>query len=69
MYDYLIIGSGIVGSAIARELAFFQTSICLVEKSSDITNGQTIANSGIIHSGHDPKVGSLKARRINLSKV
>ncbi|MFA7376411.1 MAG: NAD(P)/FAD-dependent oxidoreductase [Acholeplasmataceae bacterium] len=62
MYDYLIIGSGIVGSAIARELSFFEGAICLVEKSSDITNGQTIANSGIIHSGHDPKVGSLKAR-------
>ena len=62
MFDYLIIGSGIIGSAIARELSKYQLSLILVEKESDITNGQTIANSAIIHSGHDPKVGTLKAK-------
>ena len=62
LYDFLIIGSGIVGTNIARELSKYHTSILVVEKESDIVNGQTLANSGIIHSGHDPKAGSLKAR-------
>lgn len=62
VYDFIIIGSGIIGSNIARELAKYQASVLVIEKESDVINGQTIANSGIIHSGHDPKPNTLKAR-------
>lgn len=61
MYDYIIIGAGIVGTMIARELSRFEGNVLVLEKESDVANHQTIANSAIIHSGHDPKPGTLKA--------
>jgi len=62
VYDFLIIGSGIIGTNVARELSKYQVSVLVVEKESDIVNGASIANSGIIHSGHDPHVDTLKAK-------
>jgi glycerol-3-phosphate dehydrogenase len=62
MYDYVIIGAGIIGTTIARELSKYQLKILVLEKENDIANHQTTANSAIIHSGHDPKPGTLKAR-------
>lgn len=61
-FDYIIVGSGIIGANIARELTRYQVSVLVLEKESDIVNGQSIANSGIIHSGHDPKPNTLKAK-------
>ena len=62
IYDYVIIGSGIIGSLIARELSKYEVNVLVLEKESDIANGQSIANSAIIHSGHDPKEDTLKAK-------
>ncbi|MBU1092838.1 MAG: NAD(P)/FAD-dependent oxidoreductase [Firmicutes bacterium] len=62
MYDYVIIGSGIVGTNIARELSQYQVKILVLEKENDAANHQTVANSAIIHSGHDPKENTLKAK-------
>jgi glycerol-3-phosphate dehydrogenase len=62
MYDYIIIGAGIVGTMIARELSRYEGKVLVLEKESDVANHQTIANSAIIHSGHDPKPGTLKAK-------
>ncbi len=62
MYDYVIIGSGIVGTTIARSLSKYQLNIVVLEKENDVANHQTVANSAIIHSGHDPEEGSLKAK-------
>ena len=62
IYDYVIIGSGIVGATIARELARYKVTVLVLEKENDAANGQTIANSAIIHSGHDPKENTLKAK-------
>ena len=62
MYDYTIIGAGIIGSMIARELSKFDLKVCVLEKENDVANVQTRANSAIVHSGHDPKHGTLKAR-------
>lgn len=62
MFDYVIIGAGIVGTSIAKELSRYEASILVLEKENDVANHQTIANSAIIHSGHDPKEGSLKAK-------
>ena len=62
MYDAVIIGCGIVGAAIARELAKYRLSLCILEKENDIATGTTKANSAIIHSGYDPLPGTLMAR-------
>lgn len=62
MKDYIIIGSGIIGSLITRELSKYPVSVLVIDKENDIASHQTIANSAIIHSGHDPKPGTLKAR-------
>lgn len=60
MFDVTIIGSGVVGASIARELARYELKVCVVEKSDDVANGTTKANSAIIHAGFDAKPGTLK---------
>lgn len=62
MYDGIVIGAGIIGSLIARELTMYGCKIALVEKNSDIANEVTAANSAIVHCGHDPKENTLKAK-------
>jgi len=62
MYDIAIIGAGVVGSAIARELSRYHANICVIDKEEDVCNGTSKANSAIIHAGFDAKPGSLKAR-------
>lgn len=62
MYDVAIIGVGVVGSAIARELSRYHADICVIEREEDVCNGTSKANSAIIHAGFDAAPGSLKAR-------
>ncbi len=62
MYDVAIIGAGIAGCSIARELAKYRLSTVLIEKDYDVANGTTKANSAIVHAGYDAKPGSLKAK-------
>ena len=62
MYDIAIIGAGVVGGMIARELSFYKLKICLLEKENDVATGATKANSAIVHAGFDAKEGTLKAR-------
>ncbi len=59
--DILIIGSGITGCAVARELSRYQASVTVLEAQSDLAEGATKANSGIIHAGYDAVPGTLKA--------
>lgn len=59
-YDVAIVGGGIVGCAIARELARYRLRIIVLEKGSDVASGTTKANSGIIHAGHHSARGTLK---------
>ena len=61
-YDIIIIGAGVTGAAIARELSKYEASILVLEKSEDVCCGTSKANSAIIHAGYDAKQGSLKAR-------
>ncbi|MBQ9041723.1 MAG: FAD-dependent oxidoreductase [Eggerthellaceae bacterium] len=61
-YDVVIIGAGVVGCAIARELTRWNASVCVVDRASDVAALTTRANSGIVHAGFDAKHGSLKAR-------
>ena len=61
MYDVIIIGGGVVGCAIAREMAKQERKIALLERASDVCEGSSKANSGIIHAGYDALPGTLKA--------
>ena len=62
MYDILIIGAGVTGCFIARELARYKLNVLVVEKDNDVGNETTAANSAIVHSGYDPVPGTLKAK-------
>ena len=61
MYDVLIVGGGVIGCAIARELSRYQLQVCLVEREEDVCTGTSKANSAIVHAGFDAVVGSKKA--------
>lgn len=62
MIDVTIIGAGVTGSAIARELSRYDLDVLVLEKESDVCEGTSKANSGIVHSGYDAKPGTLKAK-------
>lgn len=62
MYDVIIIGAGVIGCSIARELSKYERKILVVDRASDICEGTSKANSGIIHAGFDAKPGTLKAK-------
>ena len=57
-----VIGAGVVGCCIARELCRFAVRVVVLEAGDDIACGATRANSGIVHAGFDPQPGTLKAR-------
>ena len=62
MVDIIIIGAGVSGCAIARELSRKQASIVVVERAEDVCCGTSKANSAIVHAGYDAAHGSLMAR-------
>lgn len=61
-YDVAIIGGGVVGTAIARELSRYQLALTLFEKEAELAFGVSKSNSGIIHPGTQHAPGSLKGR-------
>lgn len=60
--DIIIIGAGVSGCAVARELARRKNRIIVLERANDICEGTSKANSGIVHAGYDAATGTLKAR-------
>ncbi len=62
MFDVIIIGAGVTGCAIARELSRQERKILVLERNSDVCEGTSKANSGIVHSGYDAMPGTQKAR-------
>ena len=62
MFDAIVIGGGVIGGAILRELTKYDLSVCMLEKENDVCMGQSKANSGIVHAGFDAVQGSLKAK-------
>lgn len=62
MYDVVIIGAGVSGCAIARELSRLELRIVVLEKALDVCEGTSKANSGIVHAGYDAVPGTLKAK-------
>jgi glycerol-3-phosphate dehydrogenase len=62
IYDVAIVGAGVTGAMIARELGMYDLSVCVIEAEADVASGASRANSGIVHAGFDAEPGSLKAR-------
>lgn len=61
-YDVIVIGAGVVGTAIARELSRYKLNIAVLEKEPELAFGVSKSNSGIIHPGTQNNPGSLKGR-------
>ena len=61
-YDVVIVGAGVVGSAVARELSRRKGKILVLERCTDVCEGTSKANSAIVHAGFDAKPGTLKAK-------
>jgi len=61
-YDMVIIGGGIVGCAIARELSKYKVSVAVLEKEDDVGWGTSCRNSGVVHAGFNNKPGTLMAQ-------
>jgi len=62
LYDCLVIGAGVTGTAIARELSRYKLNIALLEKEQEVSFGVSKSNSGIIHPGTQNPPNTLKAR-------
>jgi glycerol-3-phosphate dehydrogenase len=67
VYDVAIIGAGVVGAAIARELSRYDLSCALLEGGADVGVGTSKANTAIWHTGFDAKPGSLESRLLRRS--
>jgi len=62
MLDVAIVGAGVVGACVARELSRLRLKVVLLEKEHDVAEGASKANSGIVHAGYDARPGTLKAK-------
>ena len=62
IHDVLIIGAGVTGTMIARELSKYLLDVVILYKNNDAGDATSSANSAIVHSGYDPEPGSLKAK-------
>ena len=62
MFDVVVIGAGVSGSASARELSRYDLNVCVVEMEEDVCCGTSKANSAIVHAGFDAANGSLMAK-------
>lgn len=67
-YDVAIIGAGVIGGMLTRELSKYNIAVALLEKQNDVACGASKANSGIVHGGYDPEPETLKAK-LNASGV
>ncbi len=61
LYDVVIIGAGVIGSAVARELSRYRLRIAVLEKELDVACGNSSRNTGVLHGGFTYRPGSLKA--------
>ena len=62
--DVVIVGAGVVGAAIARELTRYELDVTLLEAGPDVGAGTSKANTALLHTGFDAKPGTLEARLV-----
>jgi glycerol-3-phosphate dehydrogenase len=62
--DVVIVGAGVVGAAIARELSRYELDVTLLEAGPDVGAGTSKANTALLHTGFDAKPGTLEARLV-----
>lgn len=62
IFDAVVIGGGVIGCSVARELAAYDGRFALLERAGDVAVGTSKANSGIVHAGYDAECGTLKAK-------
>lgn len=62
IYDSLIVGGGVIGTAIFNKLVRIGKRVALIDKASDVGTGASKANSGLVHAGYDPEPNTLKAK-------
>ena len=62
MLDIIVIGAGVMGAAVSRELSKYKLNIMVLDKENDVSNGTSKANSAIVHAGYDAKEGTLMAK-------
>ena len=62
MLDVIVIGAGVMGAAVSRELSKYKLNIMVLDKENDVSNGTSKANSAIVHAGYDAKEGTLMAK-------
>ena len=62
MHDVIIVGAGVVGAAVARELSRCRADVVVLERFEDVCCGTSKANSAIVHAGYDAPTGSLMAQ-------
>ena len=62
IYDVVIVGAGVIGGMLARELSKYQLNVAILEKENDVAMAASRANSGIVHGGYDPVPGTMKAK-------
>ena len=60
MYDVIVIGAGIIGTSVAREISKYNLKVLVLEKEIDLASGTTKANSAIVHAGFDAKPNTFK---------
>ena len=63
-FDVVVVGAGIVGSAIARDLAGTSLHVALLEARDDVGEGTSKANTALLHTGFDAKPGTLESRMV-----
>ena len=64
VFDVAVIGGGVVGCAVARELAGYEISVVLLESKVDVGDGTSKANTAILHTGFDAQPGTLESRLV-----
>jgi glycerol-3-phosphate dehydrogenase len=67
-FDICIIGGGIIGASIARELSQYNKKVIVLEANQRIAMETSAGNSGVVHGGFDPTPGKLNARLNVLGK-
>jgi glycerol-3-phosphate dehydrogenase len=61
-FEVIIIGGGVIGAAIAREISKYDLQIAILESNLQVAQETSAGNSGVIHGGFDPKPGTVNAR-------